>query len=84
MSEQSEANFRAAIVVYRDNLVSIGDQLDVVGNQLVMAHTGEAIPENVTQLFEVAQLYRQIAADITVLLDGGELKNFSVTGTIQE
>jgi hypothetical protein len=31
MSEQSEANFRAAIVVYRDNLLSIGDQLDVVG-----------------------------------------------------
>jgi hypothetical protein len=84
MSEQSEANFRAAIVVYRDNLLSIGDQLDKVADTILAAREGAVAPEEIAPLVDGAKLYRLIAGDLTVLLDGGELRNFSVTGTIQE
>lgn len=57
---------------YRDNLMSIADQLEDVGEA-----TGT--PEVVA---DAVRLYLLIAGDLTQILDGDELRPFTVTGVI--
>jgi hypothetical protein len=59
---------------YRDNLLSIASQLEVVGRLT-------SKPEEVA---DAIKLYRLIAGDLTKVLDGEELRGFVVTGTLPE
>jgi hypothetical protein len=66
---------------YRDNLVSIAEQLVAVADDLVTVRPS-VTPEELAPLTDAAKLYRQIAVDLDVILNGEELKGFAVTGVI--
>lgn len=72
-----QRSLEVRITEYRDNLLSIADQLQTVIDQV--AAQGHPIDPT---LPDGVKLYRLIGEDLTKVIAGEELKPFAVTGEL--
>lgn len=70
------------ITEYRDNLLSIADQLVPLIQQVEVAAADLDVPAHVGPLHDAVKLYRIVADDLTKVISGEELGIFAVNGTL--
>lgn len=74
MKDMTGRSIEVRITEYRDNLLSLGEQLLATSKQM-----GAAEPNPLT---DGARLYELIAGDLTKVIAGEELEGFAVEGVL--